>query len=405
MKLEIRSTKKFNGSEKCRSVLNKQSSSSREREARSAGCFRPTRSSPAAPAAADMKFRLRRTLQLVVAAAVVMIYINFFLFMDPEAPMADDGRADVMEVVDLEYLHRTQRPDQATFLVNPISSFVTTHNITNISKEGFPKLKKWNVIYPDSEHYADDRIQSQLKFVPEAVRKQRQSHQVKTKKILVYSGLSAFAVKPGKTTFSEQKCEVQDCDLTGDRNAFSTADVVLFQSGAGKNLARKADQIWAIYMLESPYHTPGLTAAVYNWTATYRHDSTIVAPYEKFVPYNSSVDIYGNCGKLRCPRSKANQCFDLLDKDYKFYLSFENSNCRDYITEKFFVNGLKHNVIPIVMGAAPEDYARAAPPHSFIHVDDFESPKHLAEYLNTLDKNDALYNEYFRQVLFLFLHI
>lgn len=26
-----------------------------------------------------------------------------------------------------------------------------------------------------------------------------------------------------------------------------------------------------------------------NWTATYRHDSTIVAPYEKFVPYNSSI--------------------------------------------------------------------------------------------------------------------
>ncbi|GFR99380.1 glycoprotein 3-alpha-L-fucosyltransferase A, partial [Elysia marginata] len=48
------------------------------------------------------------------------------------------------------------------------------------------------------------------------------------------------------------------------------------------------------------------------------------------------------------------------------------------------------------MGAAPEDYARAAPPHSFIHVDDFESPKGLAEYLDVLDKNDALYNEYFR---------
>ncbi|KAH9495733.1 hypothetical protein Btru_013109 [Bulinus truncatus] len=48
------------------------------------------------------------------------------------------------------------------------------------------------------------------------------------------------------------------------------------------------------------------------------------------------------------------------------------------------------------MGAAPEDYQRAAPPHSFIHVDQFESAKHLADYLNILDKDDQLYNEYFR---------
>ena len=48
------------------------------------------------------------------------------------------------------------------------------------------------------------------------------------------------------------------------------------------------------------------------------------------------------------------------------------------------------------MGAAPEDYKRAAPPHSYIHVEDFDSPKELAEYLIKLDQNDDLYNEYFR---------
>lgn len=48
------------------------------------------------------------------------------------------------------------------------------------------------------------------------------------------------------------------------------------------------------------------------------------------------------------------------------------------------------------MGAAPEDYERVAPPHSFIHVDYFQSPKQLAEYLTILDKNDSLYNEYFQ---------
>lgn len=47
------------------------------------------------------------------------------------------------------------------------------------------------------------------------------------------------------------------------------------------------------------------------------------------------------------------------------------------------------------MGGRPEDYARAAPPHSYIHVDDFASPKELARYLEVLDSNDTLYNEYF----------
>lgn len=47
------------------------------------------------------------------------------------------------------------------------------------------------------------------------------------------------------------------------------------------------------------------------------------------------------------------------------------------------------------MGARPEDYAAVAPPHSYIHVDDFESPQALADYLRMLDHNDTAYNEYF----------
>ena len=52
------------------------------------------------------------------------------------------------------------------------------------------------------------------------------------------------------------------------------------------------------------------------------------------------MDIYGACGSLKCPRSSAGACFDMLNTKYKFYLAFENSNCKHYITEKFFVNGL-----------------------------------------------------------------
>ena len=48
------------------------------------------------------------------------------------------------------------------------------------------------------------------------------------------------------------------------------------------------------------------------------------------------------------------------------------------------------------MGAPPQDYEKVAPENSYIHVDDYEGPQHLAEYLHLLDKNDDLYNEYFR---------
>ena len=61
--------------------------------------------------------------------------------------------------------------------------------------------------------------------------------------------------------------------------------------------------------------------------------------YAKNLSMYIPVDIYGGCGNMSCPRSNSN-CFSMLDKQYKFYLAFENSNCRDYITEKFFVNSL-----------------------------------------------------------------
>ncbi|XP_041365193.1 glycoprotein 3-alpha-L-fucosyltransferase A-like [Gigantopelta aegis] len=299
------------------------------------------------------------------------------------------------------------------------------------------------LVYYDKHFDDEDRILNQLKFVPKTVKEAiRKGKDPPMKTILIHHGFGGWNIKRGQQTFIDQKCAVNRCFLTDDRGTGSTADAVFFSGQPGRPWTdRPQNQIWVLFMLESPYHTSGLSGYknVFNWTATYRHDSTIVAPYEKFVPYNSSVltkpqnknyakgktkkvawfvsncgarngrrrvadelahhiqvDIYGACGKFKCPRFQSNKCFDMLNREYKFYLSFENSNCRDYITEKFFVNGLQHDVIPIVMGAAPEDYRRSSPPHSYIHVDDFPSIKDLADYLTKLDQNDDLYNEYFR---------
>ena len=119
--------------------------------------------------------------------------------------------------------------------------------------------------------------------------------------------------------------------------------------------------------------------------------------FVKEVQEHFPVDIYGKCGTKKCSYSSSHNCFKSLGKDYKFYLAFENSNCRDYITEKFYYNALGNDMIPIVMGARPEDYKRVAPHKSYIHVDDFEGgPMQLANYLMKLEANDELYNEYFK---------
>ncbi|KOC68244.1 Alpha-(1,3)-fucosyltransferase C [Habropoda laboriosa] len=99
------------------------------------------------------------------------------------------------------------------------------------------------------------------------------------------------------------------------------------------------------------------------------------------------VDIYGKCGNMSCPQTK--DCFrEVVEPRYFFYLSFENSLCVDYATEKLY-NALRYNVVPIVFGGA--NYNRFAPPGSYIHVLDYETPKHLAEYLKRLMKNPGAY--------------
>ena len=42
------------------------------------------------------------------------------------------------------------------------------------------------------------------------------------------------------------------------------------------------------------------------------------------------------------------------------------------------------------MGAPKKTYERVAPPHSFIHVDDFVSPQKLSEYLHLLGEHCTL---------------
>ena len=114
---------------------------------------------------------------------------------------------------------------------------------------------------------------------------------------------------------------------------------------------------------------------------------------QKYVP----VDIYGRCGPLKCKRTgrfnnAQDTCNQMLDRDYKFYLAFENCICEDYVTEKLWKALLFHTV-PIVMGGY--NYSEYMPSTAYIDVKDYDSPKALAKHLLYFNQTDEAYNAYF----------
>lgn len=132
------------------------------------------------------------------------------------------------------------------------------------------------------------------------------------------------------------------------------------------------------------------------WMASHCNTASLRETYVRQLSKFIAIDVYGECGNLSCVRSNSNwlsdpECYNMLETKYKFYLSFENSICDDYVTEKFF-EIMNRNIVPVVYGGA--NYNEIAPPHSYINALDF-TPETLAYYLKLLDANDTLYNEYF----------
>lgn len=104
------------------------------------------------------------------------------------------------------------------------------------------------------------------------------------------------------------------------------------------------------------------------------------------------VDIYGDChGGRKCQNRP--ECDRMLSRHYRFYLSFENSLCPDYVTEKLY-RALAYDTVPVVFGGA--DYSRYLPVGSYIDARDFQSPKQLADHMKNLMVNDELYTKHFR---------
>ena len=103
-----------------------------------------------------------------------------------------------------------------------------------------------------------------------------------------------------------------------------------------------------------------------------------------------NIDVYGRCGQP-CPGDYAS-CLDLL-KPYKFYFAFENTDCRDYVTEKYW-RVLERGQIPVV--AWKYSMEGLVIPGSYINVYDFKDLDSAGKHIKKVSENRTLYNNYFK---------
>ncbi|XP_037521653.1 alpha-(1,3)-fucosyltransferase C [Rhipicephalus sanguineus] len=176
---------------------------------------------------------------------------------------------------------------------------------------------------------------------------------------------------------------------------------------------------------------------IFNWTMTYRSDSDVYVPYGRTVDHGTKpaatkrdmkalwktksrtavwlisdclsysgrknfsrelqqymdVDVYGKCGPRDFPKTGVNASYEHFERNYHFILTFEDSICAEYVTEKLFT-ALKYDIVPVVFGGA--NYSRIAPRHFYIDAFAFESFEKLAEYLVALSRNYTEYVAYFK---------
>uniref|UniRef100_A0A4W5PE05 Fucosyltransferase n=1 Tax=Hucho hucho TaxID=62062 RepID=A0A4W5PE05_9TELE len=238
---------------------------------------------------------------------------------------------------------------------------------------------------------------------------------------------------------------IPGCILSDNTSLYPQADVVVFhhhelrtgRSALPLHLPRPASQRWLWLSLEPPVNNGNLTQykGLFNWTMSYRTDADVPMPYGKTVEVlvspNSNSSSYVIPKKGAClaswvvsnysPDHARSQVYHnltkyipievygrwlkrpLTDQSLKptigrcnFYLAFENSVARDYITEKLWRNAYQAGAVPVVLGPSRSNYEALVPSGSFIHVSDFSSTKQLATFLQQLATDRGRYEAFFK---------
>ena len=111
-------------------------------------------------------------------------------------------------------------------------------------------------------------------------------------KILLWQGLNqdvwgGLDPREGDEIFHRESCLVTNCFMTEDQGQLESSDLVLFRESV-PTVSKSPGQLWLIFSLESPLHC-FIDSPQLDWTATYRRDSTIVAPYGAWRPHQAEI--------------------------------------------------------------------------------------------------------------------
>lgn len=254
------------------------------------------------------------------------------------------------------------------------------------------------------------------------------------------------------TDMDGSTCPVSHCQITYNKSMLDQSDAVYFDGRIIHEFdikqlrewrSRSSNQIWMWVMHENPnftYYNVSHFDQFFNWSITFRPSSDIYAPYFGITKLKNdeprplagtnfaegkdkkvlviishctkyrmnwikklkqfiNVDLYGACKNVinpelpHCYRG-TDHCNKLMQR-YKFYLAIENFYCEDYVTEKYYKNGLVNHIVPIVLnGGNFSNTYQVFLPNSYINIEDFKDVKDLGSYLNYLDKNNTAYNSY-----------
>ncbi|KAK3095661.1 hypothetical protein FSP39_017289 [Pinctada imbricata] len=120
--------------------------------------------------------------------------------------------------------------------------------------------------------------------------------------------------------------------------------------------------------------------------------------YGNMLKKHTQLDIFGTCGKVlkECnpevrhresfgfSKDGHGRCMDFIDEQYKFFMSFENSLCWDYVTEKSLQRIMPHYIVPVVRTYA--NHTLFHPPGSIVDTSQFDSIESLGNFLSSIEE-------------------